>query len=212
MSAIVDEKSVSSVFSVETQLNRIFGLEYDSFQPETSSFDKLEYQTVYTHNKDNILLKEFIYCGHDGYDRYGPESDLWSVYILVKTKDGNIYLQRWYGENWFRENWGLELEKEIKITDKESFNNCIRTLGKFFTSVRCVGNNWCDYRLDEYTKESEEKYSHLYPDGYFVGACCKLTPDARGYYVPMPGEQYVMFITGFDSYGTGDFKLKCVKI
>jgi hypothetical protein len=38
---------------------------------------------------------------HDGYDRYGPESDLWDLYLITqKGSDYIVYSLHW--ENWFR--------------------------------------------------------------------------------------------------------------
>jgi hypothetical protein len=38
---------------------------------------------------------------HDGYDRYGPKSDLWDLFLITKKGDDYIFYSL-YWENWFR--------------------------------------------------------------------------------------------------------------
>ena len=52
---------------------------------------KTDYQTV-KHLKYNI--------DHDGYDRYGPESDLHDIYIWY-IKDNKFYIDNFHTEEWF---------------------------------------------------------------------------------------------------------------
>jgi hypothetical protein len=51
------------------------------------------------HPNDNIVsVSEFI--THDGYDRFGPQSNLHDLFVIVK--DGGIYKYYYYKrENWF---------------------------------------------------------------------------------------------------------------
>ena len=49
-------------------------------------------------DKESILSVEIL--DHDGYDKYGPESNLWTFYII--TKENNQYiLYRYYFEDWY---------------------------------------------------------------------------------------------------------------
>jgi len=96
-----------------------------------------------TKNAQNILNKYFnekdIVCfgeilEHDGYDKYGPQSNLWTLYIITKKKDeeslDNIYIiYRYYFEDWYEkrepqyENDSLyELEKEFNIQDIDHYD------------------------------------------------------------------------------------------
>jgi hypothetical protein len=49
-------------------------------------------------NTNIIYLKEVL--DHDGYDRYGPKSDLWDLYIIIELNNDYIfYFYHW--EKWF---------------------------------------------------------------------------------------------------------------
>ena len=52
--------------------------------------------------------------GHDGYDAYGPESNLFNVHICY-TKPAlagsNVFVDVWHDEQWFHDNETLDLEK-----------------------------------------------------------------------------------------------------
>ena len=58
-----------------------------------------------------IYLKEIL--NHDGYDRLGPESELWTLYIITK-KNGIYIFNKYYYEDWFRKNILPKYELEIK--------------------------------------------------------------------------------------------------
>lgn len=50
---------------------------------------------------DEKLISYQENLDHDGYDRYGPESDLWDLYLITKKgSDYIFYSLHW--ENWFR--------------------------------------------------------------------------------------------------------------
>jgi hypothetical protein len=73
-------------------------------------------------NKEVIFVKEII--EHDGYDSYGPESDLFTLYIFTK-EDGEYILYRYYYEYWYDGNYNnyvFELKwnaKDISLYDIE---------------------------------------------------------------------------------------------
>ena len=53
---------------------------------------------------------------HDGYDRYGPKSDLWDLRI-IHLENNKKYLSIWHRENWFTdvdEEYSLIKKQEIK--------------------------------------------------------------------------------------------------
>jgi hypothetical protein len=52
----------------------------------------------YFKNKDVIYTKEIL--DHDGFDQFGPESDLWTLYIIIKDNN-NYILYRYYYEDWY---------------------------------------------------------------------------------------------------------------
>jgi len=59
----------------------------------------------YMHSKKSkrnpiIYVKEEL--SHDGYDRYGPESNLWDLYIYIKNnKTDEIIILNFHWEDWF---------------------------------------------------------------------------------------------------------------
>ena len=59
---------------------------------------KGEYDPVRVYDK---VLSSVCTIGHDGFDSFGPESDLYDLYILYK-KDGKKYVVCWHRENWFQ--------------------------------------------------------------------------------------------------------------
>jgi len=51
------------------------------------------------HNFDDIVAVHQE-ISHDGYDRYGPKSNLYDMYILLKV-DGVKYIASWSREDWY---------------------------------------------------------------------------------------------------------------
>ncbi len=50
--------------------------------------------------KDEELIACREELDHDGYDRYGPESDLWDLFLITK-KEGEYIFYSLHWENWF---------------------------------------------------------------------------------------------------------------
>ena len=50
---------------------------------------------------DNTLLTKKIVLKHDGYDRYGPRSNLYDLYVIYKDKTNRILKNVYYREEWF---------------------------------------------------------------------------------------------------------------
>jgi hypothetical protein len=52
---------------------------------------------------DNINIIDYQEkLDHDGYDKYGPESDLWDLFILYKNKVSGEHFVDWYNwEDWY---------------------------------------------------------------------------------------------------------------
>ena len=73
-------------------------------------------------DKDVVFATQII--EHDGYDRYGPESDLFTLYIFTK-EDNEYVLYRYYYEYWYDgnlQNYDFELKwnvKDISLYDLE---------------------------------------------------------------------------------------------
>ena len=53
------------------------------------------------HYDDTGVISSRETVGHDGYDRYGPESDLFDFYITYR-ENGVVKTDQWHREDWFR--------------------------------------------------------------------------------------------------------------
>ena len=81
-------------------------------------------------DKEIFLKKECL--DHDRFDKYGPKSNLWSLFIIVK-EDDKFILYEYYYEDWFSEYYiddyellnKKNLDKNILdfISNIENFNN-----------------------------------------------------------------------------------------
>tara|TARA_Y100000389_G_scaffold18504_1_gene16081 strand:- start:3027 stop:3461 length:435 start_codon:yes stop_codon:yes gene_type:complete len=80
---------------------------------------KAEYNPVQIYNK---VLASINMMGHDGYDSFGPESDLYDLYILYKL-EGKKYVAFWHRENWFH---GSEEDDLYYITKIMTFNDFMK--------------------------------------------------------------------------------------
>ena len=74
----------------------------------------------YFKDKDIIYIKEIL--EHDGYDKYGPESNLWTLYIIIKDNN-NYILHRYYYEDWHQNEEYLNFDvNNDSLYDFESSN------------------------------------------------------------------------------------------
>ena len=53
-------------------------------------------------NKNNVIVYIKEDLTHDGYDQYGPESNLWDLYIYIKhINNDDIIILNYHWEDWF---------------------------------------------------------------------------------------------------------------
>jgi len=93
----------------------------------------------YFNDKNIIYAKEIL--EHDGYDKYGPDSNLWTLYIIIK-EDNDYILHTYYYEDWFE--------------NKEYLNFNINNDSLYsFESSRILNKieNYDFYRLYKYKNE-----------------------------------------------------------
>lgn len=84
-----------------------------------SHADKIicELGSAFTDNVKNMCDVKVIIT-HDGYDDYGPKSDICLVYVLHKI-DGDLVISYFNRENWFDGPGGkFYLEKSYLVKDK----------------------------------------------------------------------------------------------
>ena len=74
----------------------------------------------YFNDKNVMYIKEIL--EHDGYDKYGPESNLWTLYIIIKDNN-NYILYRYYYEDWHQNKEYLNFDiNNDSLYDFESSN------------------------------------------------------------------------------------------
>jgi len=93
-----------------------------SFKSISVNADEVIKRDFIDNDKDVVFATQII--EHDGYDRYGPESDLFTLYIFTK-EDKEYVLYRYYYEYWYdgnQQNYDFELKwnvKDISLYDLE---------------------------------------------------------------------------------------------
>lgn len=92
--------------------------------------------------KEDTLLFESIKIDHDGYDQWGPQSNLYDYYIII-LRNNEILYEIFHREDWFttdQEEYELFAIKPFKnkitedITKEE--DNYVENLIKFFNEKR----------------------------------------------------------------------------
>ena len=73
-------------------------------------------------DKNIIYLKEYL--SHDGFDRHGPQSNLWDLHIIIELNDDYIFYdyhwEDWYCENQVNEYTLWQPEINLSLTTKEN--------------------------------------------------------------------------------------------
>ena len=82
---------------------------------------KLDYEQIckkkYLLNSDKIL-HEKILINHDGFDKDGPESNLYNYYIIIERNNEILY-EIFYREDWYDNcKWYYECFSKIPFTKK----------------------------------------------------------------------------------------------
>jgi len=82
-----------------------------------SEYDYLELKIIMeNYDVKNIIgIKKEL--EHDGYDRYGPKSNLWDLKI-IHIENNKKYLSVWHREDWYtdqKEEYSLFNKRELNI-------------------------------------------------------------------------------------------------
>jgi hypothetical protein len=78
--------------------------------------------------KGEILFRK-EYIEHDGFDEYGPKSNLWTLFFIVK-EDHEFILYEYYRSHYFYQQSKDDDEYELikkEVLTKKSFNNDLRS-------------------------------------------------------------------------------------
>lgn len=79
-----------------------------NYNINTKKLSDAAYNVLSDFTKNNIIfLQELV--SHDGYDRYGPESNLWDLYIIAEINNDYIYYY-YHWEDWYCENQDKEYD------------------------------------------------------------------------------------------------------
>ena len=72
--------------------------------------------------KKNIIYSEEM-LSHDGYDEFGPESNLWNLYIVVEINNDYIFYH-YHWEDWFSNNQHeyILFQPKIKLSQTTNRN------------------------------------------------------------------------------------------
>ena len=87
--------------------------------------------------------------GHDGYDNYGPQSDLWDVYVFTKEQGDYVYYH-FHTEYWYEQKSGPIPDYELY--DKQNFSEITFGLEPYFEK-----NKHCANFMEIYEKYSQHK-------------------------------------------------------
>jgi len=82
--------------------------------------NQYSYTGIHKAHLIHLVLHVFYTLGHDGYDCYGPESNLYDVRLLAFDGDQYI-LEHWHREYWFHGDDisdPFELQAHIETTDE----------------------------------------------------------------------------------------------
>jgi len=76
--------------------------------------------------KYNNIVRIFETKDHDGYDEYGPKSNIWDIYIVFKNNNDLIY-HNYHHEEWFCKNdekkYFLYCERKYDNKNKQWIKN-----------------------------------------------------------------------------------------
>ncbi len=97
---------------------------------ERMHFDNL---IKFYETKNWDIIKITTKLDHDGYDRYGPQSNLYYLMVIHKEKnDCNFYINFWTREYWFRDK---EDDEPYEVIRKPS-----RFFRNIFNKSNCFEN------------------------------------------------------------------------
>ena len=86
-------------------------------------------------NLKYTIIDALEYLTHDGFDQYGPESNLWDLYLYIQDKESSeICILHYHWEDWFdssKNNHGY-YDEPYNIIDKTHWNylNLIKKIEK----------------------------------------------------------------------------------
>jgi len=108
--------SITDIYkNIDQQLLQFFPKELGKMISDYYHY-KPEYDPI--KSVDNVLSSSCV-IGHDGFDSFGPKSDLYDLYILYKL-NGIKYVAHWNREDWFtrsEENYLYHIHNIVELKE-----------------------------------------------------------------------------------------------
>ena len=82
-----------------------------------TKFDYLDLKVIMENYDVKYIIGIDRKLDHDGYDSYGPKSNLWDLKI-IHIENGKKYLSKWHREDWYtdeKEEYFLCNKRELTI-------------------------------------------------------------------------------------------------
>ena len=122
-------------------------------------------KTIHQYYKNKQIYYQKIFLDHDGYDLYGPKSDIWDIIFLRIEKD-KLYLDIWHAEDWFDNDFKFELDKSVELKTIENINKLLMMIIENQIYTNYGFHNYI-YDFDEKDKKS---FIKKYPKNYYMGS------------------------------------------
>lgn len=92
-------------YDYDDQKKQDLWFRYDEQPYQKALIDKYEgnllYNSIYLHYFKNKLLMFQEKVSHDGYDAYGPESNLYDLIVYYLDSDNKLRKDLWHREYWY---------------------------------------------------------------------------------------------------------------
>jgi len=125
MVSYIDEDMIAAN---DIDINNIPGVNVDTSNRYVIKYNTKDYPGITSEQENKMLnckpknvdfIKYWYTLGHDGYDCYGPESDLHDLTVLIYCKKTDKY----YLDNWHTEEWFHGSPSQFILSDRKLINN-----------------------------------------------------------------------------------------
>lgn len=93
----------------------------------------------YIKEKDKIILEEVL-ISHDGYDKYGPKSNLYDLVVIIE-REGELLYEIFHKEDWYNG----DVEEYYPLSSQVPFSRNLRKL------LESKGyENYYDFKIEKH--------------------------------------------------------------
>lgn len=155
-----NNKNVSDMVKIISSLNCRSNIN-NYYRAKSSRFQEAFNKVLNMSSNDTILFyNESKY--HDGYDSYGPQSDIYDFHLIKESNNELIY-EKWHGEDWYNGSYQFEMTETFKIISMDSLVSILKHSDLHFTHR--------DYKrffeMSKFVKNDFNKYST--PSRFYIG-------------------------------------------